>query len=198
MDLILFNFIYQFSGKWHWLDLAGIFFAKYFGYFLIGFLVLILLCKFRKYWKTFLFSLLAGVLARMILVSAIRLLWFRQRPFVSQNFIPLISKSPDEAAFPSGHTAFFFAIATIIFYKNKKIGILFYIGSFLISLARIFTGVHWPLDILAGIIIGIAAAVFAKKVLFKKFWIILKSILNGRGGIRTHMEQAPQVFETCL
>ena len=100
-------------------------------------------------------AVVAGVVAKFVLAEIIRWLWFRPRPFITLNFIPLISQSPLEASFPSGHATFYFALSTIIYFYNKKVGIAFYIASLFIVIARVFAGVHWPLDILVGAILGI-------------------------------------------
>jgi len=162
MDLYLFNLINQFAGKWICLDALGIFFAKYFEYVLLLSLLLFLAVGFRKYWKMIIQAFISAVLARLVIVSFIRLLWSRSRPFIENN-VNLLIDYPVKPSFPSGHAAFYFALSTIIFLYNKKIGILFFIASFLICLTRIFVGIHWPSDILAGAIIGILSALLIKK-----------------------------------
>jgi undecaprenyl-diphosphatase len=77
----------------------------------------------------------------------------------------LFNYNPLEPSFPSGHAAFYFAIATVVFLYLKKVyprpkfwrgaSILFFIAGFLISISRVFSGIHWPSDILAGAAIGI-------------------------------------------
>lgn len=157
-DLYLFNLINGFAGKWPLLDAFGVFFAKYCEYFLWLVLLLFLVFSFIKYWKMVLLAFVSAGISRFILAEIIRWLWFRPRPFVAENFIPLITKSAAEASFPSGHASFYFALSTIVYFYNKKAGILFFIASFLIALSRIFVGVHWPSDILAGAILGVATA----------------------------------------
>lgn len=162
MDFYLFQQLNQFALKYFWLDIFGIYFAEYFEYVLVFFLLLFLL-KFKKYWKMVLESIISAVLARFVIVQFIRWLWQRPRPFVENNVNLLLTHNA--ASFPSGHAAFFFALSTIVFLYFKKIyprpkfwwgvGILFYLGSFLICLARIFTGIHWPSDILVGAGIGV-------------------------------------------
>ncbi|PIS40247.1 MAG: hypothetical protein COT32_00660 [Candidatus Nealsonbacteria bacterium CG08_land_8_20_14_0_20_36_22] len=154
MDLYLFQLINQFAGKWFWLDSLGVFFAKYFEYVLVFCLILFLFLNFKKRWRIIVQALLSAVLARLVIVNFIRCLWQRPRPFIENN-INLLLDYPNKASFPSGHAAFYFAISTIVFLYNKKAGVLFFIASFLISLARVFVGIHWPSDILVGAFIGI-------------------------------------------
>lgn len=155
IDLVLFSFINGFAGRWVWLDYFGIFCADYLGYILLFVLAILLLINYKKYWKMVLEALIAAGFTRFVLAEIIRQFWFRQRPFVLQNFVPLIVQSAEEASFPSGHATFFFALATIVYFYNKKLGIIFFIASFFIALARVFVGVHWPSDILAGALLGI-------------------------------------------
>lgn len=163
MDLYLFQEINQFAFKWDWLDNLGIFFAKYFEYFLVLCLLLFLILRFKKYWKMIIRAFVAAVLARLIIVNFIHLIWQRSRPFIENN-VNLLVEYSDKASFPSGHAAFYFAISTVVYFYNKKIGILFFLASFLISLARVFVGIHWPTDILAGIVIGIFSGWLMHKI----------------------------------
>lgn len=65
-------------------------------------------------------------------------------------------------AFPSGHAAFFMALAFALFFSHKKIGYAFMFFALLIGLARIIAGVHFPIDILGGFVLGIGTAYFVK------------------------------------
>src|SRR3990167_8760064 len=49
---------------------------------------------------------------------------------------------------PSGHASFYFALATGVCLYNKKAGYIYLILAGLMGFARIFSGVHWPLDII--------------------------------------------------
>src|SRR3989344_8280725 len=57
-------------------------------------------------------------------------------------------------AFPSGHTMVASAIAFAIFFTHKKAGYVFIFCALLIGLARITSGVHFPIDILGGFLLG--------------------------------------------
>ena len=154
MDLYIFRLINQFALKWPCLDAIGIFFAGYFEYVLVFSLSLFLAVNLQKYWKMAFQAIVAAVVARFIIVDFIRWIFPRLRPFVENN-VNLLLYHENEPAFPSGHASFYFAIATIVFLRNKKIGIIFLFSALLISLARIFVGVHWPTDIVVGAAIGI-------------------------------------------
>lgn len=155
IDLYFFNLINGFAGKCVWFDYFAIFCTDYLGYVLLGILILFLVFNYKKYWKMVFEALMAAFITRFVVAETIRLIWFRARPFVALNFIPLINQSPTEASFPSGHSTFYFALATIVYFYNKKLGILFFVASFFIAVSRVFVGVHWPSDILVGAILGI-------------------------------------------
>jgi len=167
LDLVIFNWINGFAGKWRWLDLSGIFFAKYFEYFLLFVLILLLIINLKKYWRMVAEALVAAVFVRFVLVETFYWLHFRARPFVRNPVHLLVPYDALQTSFPSGHASFYFALSTIIFGYNKRIGILFFIASFLIVLGRVFVGVHWPSDILAGAVLGIFVGIILNKV-FKR------------------------------
>jgi undecaprenyl-diphosphatase len=163
IDHFLFQAINQFAFKWFWLDSLGVFLARYFIYFVAAILLLFLF-KFRKNWRMVLKAIIAAMVARFVITDFIRLLHPTLRPFVNGDIKLLVDKV-NESAFPSGHAAFSFGLATIIYLYNKKAGILFFIAAFLISVARIFVGVHWPSDVLAGAAVGIFSGWLINKVL---------------------------------
>lgn len=98
----------------------------------------------------------AGVLGLIINVI-ISHIYFRPRPFVVLNegtFTQLIPHSPD-ASFPSDHTTGSFGFAAASWGKASKwITVSFTVLAVLNAVARLYTGVHWPTDVIAGIVIG--------------------------------------------
>jgi len=155
MDLFIFQKINQLAGKWLCLDALAIFFAKYFEYVLILCLFVFLIKNFKKYWPMVIRAFLAAILARFVIVAIVRYLLPRSRPFVDNHVNLLIPYNQYEASFPSGHAAFYFALSTVVYAYNKKAGSLFFLASFLITISRVFAGLHWPSDIIAGALIGI-------------------------------------------
>jgi len=169
IDLYLFNLINDLAFKWYWLDFAGFFIAKYSEHILVAVLLLFLSINFKKYWRMISEAIIAAFFTRFVLVKIIGWLWFRPRPFVTNNVNLLVDYSAKEASFPSGHASFYFALSTIVYFYNEKIGIIFFITSSLIVLNRIFVGIHWPADILAGIVLGMSVGIILNKI-FKKYF----------------------------
>ncbi len=96
------------------------------------------------------------IVARLGVTELIRFFYHRPRPFVAHQVHPLFF---DNAwSFPSGHATFFFAMATAIYFYNKKWSIGFFIASILMTLSRIIAGAHYPSDIIGGMAIGMAVA----------------------------------------
>lgn len=168
LDTKLFDWINGLAFKWYWLDFAGFIIVKYSEYFLVIVLFLLLAINFKKYWRMILEAIVVAIFTRFVLVEIIRWLWFRPRPFVMNSVNLLGDYNAKEASFPSGHASFYFALSTIVYFYNKKIGIIFYIASLCIVLARIFVGIHWPSDVLAGAIVGILVGLAFNKI-FKVF-----------------------------
>jgi undecaprenyl-diphosphatase len=69
----------------------------------------------------------------------------------------LIHRLPSPS-FPSGHTTVSFASAVILYYYNKKLGIAGFITASLIAFSRLYLFVHYPTDILGGILLGTACS----------------------------------------
>jgi undecaprenyl-diphosphatase len=67
----------------------------------------------------------------------------------------------DRFSFPSGHTAAAFVVATLLGYFFPVIALPLFAWAFLVGFSRIYLGVHYPSDILAGIVIGMLSAISA-------------------------------------
>jgi len=168
MNAFIFQQVNELALRNHWLDSLGIFLAHYLPYILAFFLLFLLIWNFRKYWQIVVLALASGALARGI-TEVVRFFWRQPRPFI-ENHVNLLIKQVNGSSFPSGHASFFFALSAVLFFYDRKIGISFFIASILISWARIFCGLHWPYDIIAGFVVGIFSGLimikFSKK--FKK------------------------------
>ncbi|WP_050608170.1 phosphatase PAP2 family protein [Clostridium niameyense] len=118
-------------------------------------LILILSRKYRKIGLMCLGSLiLSTIIGEGILKHTIQ----RSRPFVAVDNIKLLVKAPTSFSFPSGHSFSSFAVATVIANKIKKYKIPVYILASLIVFSRLYLYVHYPSDVLVGVLLGIVCA----------------------------------------
>ena len=65
---------------------------------------------------------------------------------------------PHSNSFPSGHTSTSFACATVLSFFVPRAAPAFYLLALAIGYSRIYVGVHWPLDVLGGAVIGLVTA----------------------------------------
>ena len=87
----------------------------------------------------------------------------RPRPFVTFKEIQILIPTPSEFSFPSGHTSSSFAAATVFYrFLPKKFGIPSLVLAGLIGFSRLYVGVHYPTDVLAGVIMGVLLSYMAQ------------------------------------
>ena len=104
-----------------------------------------------------------------VLFVVLKLIFQRPRPFDAFNeLIPLVDK-PSDYSFPSGHTASAFICAFMVYDGlPKKYSILIFILAILVAFSRLYVGVHYPTDILAGIVLAYIVYKFMKKTMSTK------------------------------
>lgn len=169
MDRLVFGFFHSIANRAVFLDGVIGFLANYLTYFLvIAVLVFLYRSKFRPREKLFalITLVLSAVVSRGIVTEVIRFFYDRPRPFDALNITPLFLDS--NPSFPSGHTTFLFAIALVLFYFNRKVGWWFTALSLLVVLSRVAAGVHWPSDVLGGLVVAFVS-VWTVRRLLKKY-----------------------------
>lgn len=103
-----------------------------------------------------------------VMVKAAGAVWTDPRPFVVDHVAPLISHSVDNG-FPSDHTALAAAVATVVFFRHRRLGIGLLALTVVLGASRVFALVHhWP-DIIGGLAIGVAAGA-AAHLLIARLW----------------------------
>ncbi len=115
-----------------------------------------------KKWSEVFFVFFASGLA-WVVAHLLKNLFQTPRPFIALANTQSVFLETGYA-FPSGHATFFTALAVSIFLIHKKVGYLFLFFALLIGLARIVAGVHFPVDILGGFILGVLIAYLARGV----------------------------------
>lgn len=153
-----FRLINNLAGHNIWLDKFMIFAADQMGYVLI-ISVLILFWKKDYFKNVVLVSWGSAIIARLVFVGLMRYLIYSPRPFLVLENVNRLVNHEFESSFPSGHTTFYFALAMGVYLYNKKVGRIYLVLAGLMGFSRIYVSVHWPLDILAGIVLGIGTAI---------------------------------------
>ena len=127
--------------------------------------VLLILPKTRKTGIIVAAALLMDlVLCNLILKNLVA----RVRPYDVNTAIAILIKKPLDFSFPSGHTAASFAAMTALFLaKMKKAWIAALVLAVLIAFSRLYFYVHYPTDVLGGIVVGILSGIIGYTIVEK-------------------------------
>ncbi len=109
------------------------------------------------------FKLSAAVIFSAIVNEILKVAFHTLRPFEKLDYIKGKRISTANGySFPSGHTqgatAFFITLAQIV--RQRWFSIIAIIMLLLVGLSRIYLGVHWPVDVIGGIVLGIVLSYF--------------------------------------
>lgn len=133
---------------------------------MIWILLTLVLMAFKKTRRDGIYCGISILLTFIAVNLIIKPLVFRTRPYdLFETLVPL-GVVPHDGSFPSGHTANAFSCAWVLFRRAKttraiavrKIGVPALILAILISLARLYSTIHYPTDVLAAALIAILIA----------------------------------------
>ena len=106
--------------------------------------------------------MLAALLIGLLVGNVFLKEWvMRPRPFVTHPELTALLDPGDQWSFPSGHTLSSFAAATALCFFHRKAGAVAYAVAALIGFSRLYACVHYPTDVLAGLLIGILCGLLA-------------------------------------
>ncbi|HIZ77470.1 MAG TPA: phosphatase PAP2 family protein [Firmicutes bacterium] len=126
-------------------------------------IIIVLLILFPKTRKLGIICAVTLIVDAILCNLVLKPLFERARPF-TEIIISLEIPIPMGNSFPSGHTSSSFAVATAIFLAHKKLGIAALAVASIIAFSRMYFFVHYPTDILAGMILGILCAVVVSAI----------------------------------
>lgn len=155
MNETIFNYLYGFAHQSSLIDATIRFTAEWYGYIILVALFVYLFEHRDNPQK--------GVRDLFVVSVVAVLAWFLAhffkdvfqtlRPFAADaRVIPLLFESG--YAFPSGHATFFMSLAASLWFYHKHLATFFGFSAVLIGVARVAAGIHWPIDILGGLILG--------------------------------------------
>jgi len=174
MNIPIFNFLYSFAFRSPVLDGLIWFLAVPFIYIIMVVIGLYFFIKYDIYkvrtiaelWRgkgrEVIEIFFSGGLA-YILAKILKMFIQTDRPFVALSNVQALFFESDYA-FPSGHSATIMAIAVSVYFKNKKLGYICFFATLLIGIARVASGVHFPIDILGGYLLGFLVAFSINKL----------------------------------
>jgi len=99
--------------------------------------------------------LLYGI--QSVVIYGLKFLVNRERPLFFLEMASKLSKGPGEIldpSFPSGHAVFAFMMATLLANRFPPYRFIFFIVAAFIGWTRIYLGVHYPTDVIAGALLG--------------------------------------------
>jgi undecaprenyl-diphosphatase len=105
-------------------------------------------------------SVFVAVGAADLLAATLKLLIPRARPHVAA-----LVALPHDHSFPSGHAATSFAGATVIGAIAPRARVPLYVLAALVAWSRVYVGVHYPLDVAAGALLGVAVGLAVLRAL---------------------------------
>ncbi len=164
LNLYLFVWLNNFIHRSAILDHAVYFLARPFGLLVVGCALLTLSLIFlrdvrmrldNKAVFTEILTVVMSMGVAWFVSLVIKTITHIPRPFLAHPSSQLLFLYGGYNSFPSGHATVFFALATAIYYYNRFAGIVFYVCAILISLSRVASGIHYPIDIIIGALIGV-------------------------------------------
>lgn len=155
IDYEIFQWISSNVYKYPLLDKMMIFFAEYAQYILI--VTLFVLWITNKENRVTVFQSLFACSLAFTINQVIELFFYRDRPFVSHHINQLVDHAVN-SSFPSDHATAALVITVTIWLCSKGKSFMWIIFGMCIAFSRIWVGVHYPFDVLAGVILGLCTA----------------------------------------
>lgn len=182
INIQIFRLLNNLAGQSKFFDSIVVFIANPFGILLIVGVVIFLLNLFYKKEGEFTVGVAWNHFKEVVVIfsTAICALFFSHlfkyifkipRPFLALPNVHSLFIHGGFDSFPSGHATFFSALAVSVYFYHKRLGIFLGISALLIGISRIISGVHYPIEIFIGYVLGgsLALVVPVLWTKFKKF-----------------------------
>jgi undecaprenyl-diphosphatase len=109
-------------------------------------------------WGVFALTLIAVALADWSAMG-LKALIDRPRPPLRYAEPKTLVAVPHDASFPSGHAATSFAAATMLAFAFPRFAPFLYVLAAAVAFSRVYVGVHYPLDVIGGALLGALVAI---------------------------------------
>ena len=114
-------------------------------------------------------------------------IFLRERPCIALSDVLIPGSCNGTYSFPSNHAFNNFAAATFFFILFRNLKYALFITAFLVSVSRIYLGLHYPSDVLAGMILGICFG-----FLFATGVLKIEALIIRRKGMRSSVNEGPK------
>jgi membrane-associated phospholipid phosphatase len=118
----------------------------------------------ERKWKLASASALASAALALLVNQVIADFWHRARPFATHSDAHVWGSRSRDPSFPSDHASAAFAIAFAVFLFDRVVGSVFLAAAAVIGVGRVFIGAHYPADVLAGCLVGLASALLVARL----------------------------------
>jgi membrane-associated phospholipid phosphatase len=137
-----------------------------FGWFWIALCVMLLVSK--KTRRSGIVLLLALFLSWSLGEGLLKHIFLRTRPYIAHPDLIPLARRPRSSSFPSGHTATACAMGfTALRELRKRYSIPIFIIGLLVSLSRLYLGMHYPTDVITGILLGLFSCCLAERLMWR-------------------------------
>jgi membrane-associated phospholipid phosphatase len=108
-------------------------------------------------------ALASAGLALLVNQFISKVIWDRPRPFEAHPSAHVWGSRSHDPSFPSDHSSAAFGIAFAVFLFDRLVGSVFLAAAVVIGVGRVFIGEHYPLDVVAGCLIGLGVALLVTR-----------------------------------
>lgn len=119
---------------------------------------------FKKTRKTGITMGVSLILGLVLCNLTLKPLIARTRPYIEDLSLTLIIPAESDFSFPSGHTVCSIESAVTIYINNKKLGLAALILAVIIAFSRLYLTVHYPSDVIVGILLGLVTGYFGNLI----------------------------------
>jgi membrane-associated phospholipid phosphatase len=115
-------------------------------------------------WKLASATALASAALGLLVNQLVAQFWHRARPFAAHRSAHVWGNRSHDPSFPSDHASAAFAIGFAVLLFDRVAGALFLAAAVVIGVGRVLIGAHYPADVLAGVLVGLACAVVVARL----------------------------------
>ncbi len=175
----IFYLLHSLANQSEIMDFIFVFCARYLQYFVLIFVLYFLIFhvdtgiksknKFHQKVKEIALVFSSGLLS-LAVVNFLKVLFANPRPFdLGLHGVDPLFMYSDLGSFPSGHAMFFSALAMSIYSLHPRVGRYLFVIAIIIPISRVIAGIHFPVDIFWGFMLGSFASYLFFNYIYKIF-----------------------------